>query len=87
MQGATFFSESVSMEDREHLQPILESYGVFRPLKTILPSGIHLLFTLGLDILAIVYAVLHPDEKSKCKEYFIIIYVHIGLWFLTLVNK
>ncbi|XP_018577051.1 transmembrane protein 192 isoform X2 [Anoplophora glabripennis] len=73
------------MEDREHLQPILESYGVFKPLNTIPAFGIHLLFTLALDIVSIVYVVLHPDEKSKCKEYFIVIYIHIGLWFLTLV--
>ncbi|KAJ8943018.1 hypothetical protein NQ318_008336 [Aromia moschata] len=83
--GATFFSESVNMEDREHLQPILESYGVFKPLKTTPIFSLHLLFTLALDVVAIVYSVLHPDENSKCREYFIIIYIHIGLWFLTLV--
>ncbi|KAJ8924041.1 hypothetical protein NQ315_006818 [Exocentrus adspersus] len=83
--GATFFSESVNMEDREHLQPILDSYGTFKPVNTIPVFSFHLLFTLALNVLAIVYAVLHPDEKSKCKEYFIIIYIHIGLWFLTLV--
>lgn len=74
------------MEDREHLQPILDSYGVFKPLNTIPVFSIHLLFTLSLNIISIVYAVLYPDEKSKCKEYFIIIYTHIGLWFLTLVS-
>ncbi|KAJ8926542.1 hypothetical protein NQ314_021081 [Rhamnusium bicolor] len=83
--GATFFSESVNMADREHLQPILDSYGTFRPLKTIPIFSIHLLYTLALNIIAIIYAVIHPNEKSKCKEYFIIIYIHIGLWFLTLV--
>ncbi|KAJ8979639.1 hypothetical protein NQ317_001346 [Molorchus minor] len=83
--GATFFSESVNMEDRELIQPILDSYGTFKPLKTIPLFSIHLLFILSLDITAIVYAILHPDEKSKCKEYFILIYIHVGLWFLTLV--
>lgn len=72
------------MEDREHLEPILESFGVF-PVKTIPYVSFHLLFTVILNIVAIVFAILHPDEKSKCKEYFIIIYMHIALWFLTLV--
>lgn len=70
----------------EQLQPILDSYGVFKPLKTIPIFSLHLLFTVALDIVAIVYAIIHPDEKSKCREYFIIIYLHIGLWFFTLVS-
>ncbi|XP_060532095.1 transmembrane protein 192 [Cylas formicarius] len=82
--GATFFSESVNMEEREHLQPILDSYGVFKPIKTIPIFSFHLMFTFVLNIIAIVYSVLHPDEKSKCREYFIIIYIHIALWFLTI---
>lgn len=85
-QGATFFSESINVEDRALLQPILDSYGVFKPLRTSPVVSLHLLFTLALDIVAIVYAVIHPDEKSKCREYFIIIYLHIGLWFFTLVS-
>lgn len=85
-QGATFFSESVNMGDREMLQPILDSYGVFKPLKTAPLFTLHLLFTLALDIVAIVYAAIHPDEKSKCREYFLVIYLHIGLWVFTLVS-
>nr|XP_023027597.1 transmembrane protein 192 isoform X1 [Leptinotarsa decemlineata] len=83
--GATFFSESVNMEDREHMQPILDSYGVFKPLKTIPPFSVHLLFTVILDIIAIVYAIQHPDQNGRCREYFLIIYLHIGLWFITLI--
>lgn len=86
LQGATFFSESLNMEDRQLLQPILDSYGVFKPLRTTPIFSFHLLFTVALDIIAIVYAIIHPDEKSKCREYFIIIYLHIGLWFFTLVS-
>jgi len=82
--GATFFSESVNMDDREHLQPILDSFDGFKPVKTIHLFGVHLLFTLALDIVSIVYAIIHPDESSKCREYFIVIYIHIALWFLTL---
>lgn len=74
------------MEDRQLLQPILDSYGIFKPLKTISLFSFHLLFTVVLDIVAIVYAIKHPDENSKCREYFIIIYLHIGLWFFTLVS-
>ncbi|CAG9858118.1 unnamed protein product [Phyllotreta striolata] len=82
--GATFFSESVNMDDRQHLQPILDSYGVFKPLKTIPHFTVHLVFTLIVEIIAIVYAINHPDQTHKCREYFLIIYLHIGLWFLTL---
>ncbi|KAK9875523.1 hypothetical protein WA026_007912 [Henosepilachna vigintioctopunctata] len=82
--GATFFGDSDTMENRE-LQPILENYGVFRPLKTVPIFTIHLLYTLGLEILAIAYAVMHPDENHRCVEYFVIIYAHIGLWFLSLL--
>ncbi|XP_056636208.1 transmembrane protein 192 isoform X1 [Diorhabda sublineata] len=77
--------ESVNMDDREHLQPILDSYGVFKPIRTIPLFGIHLIFSCALTIIAICYAAIHPDEKSKCREYFVIIYLHIGLWFLTLI--
>ncbi|RZC04995.1 transmembrane protein 192 [Asbolus verrucosus] len=83
--GATFFSESGNMGDSEYLQPILESYGTFRPLNTAPIFSIHLISTLVLEIAAIVFAVQHPDEKNKCREYFIIIYAHAGLWFLTLI--
>ena len=74
------------MADSEYLQPILESYGTFRPLNTVPAFSIHLLVTLALEILAIIYAVKHPDESSRCQEYFIVIYVHVGLWFITLVS-
>lgn len=75
------------MGDSQYLQPILESYGAFRPLKTIPAFSIHLLATLVLEIMAIVFAIKHPDEQSKCKEYFVIIYAHAALWFLTLVRQ
>ncbi|KAJ3637810.1 hypothetical protein MTP99_001237 [Tenebrio molitor] len=83
--GATFFSESGNMADAEYLQPILESYGTFRPLNTVPAFSVHLLAALALEIVAIVFAVQHPDESSKCREYFIIIYIHVGLWFVTLI--
>ncbi|XP_050514076.1 transmembrane protein 192 [Diabrotica virgifera virgifera] len=83
--GATFFSESVNMDDRQHLQPILDSYGGFKPLKTVSLFSVHLLVIFILDLLAIGYAVKHPDEKSRCREYFVVIYLHIGLWFATLI--
>ncbi|CAH0550536.1 unnamed protein product [Brassicogethes aeneus] len=83
--GANFFSESVNVDDREHLQPILESFGVFKPLKTAPLFSLHLVYTTALNILAIVFAVRHPDQNSRCREYFILIYIHIGLWLLTLV--
>lgn len=73
------------MDDRELLAPILESYGIFKPLKTIPLMSFHLIATLALEITAIVYAVLHPDEANRCREYFFLIYIQIGLWFLTLV--
>lgn len=73
------------MESRE-MQPILENYGTFKPLKTVPVFAIHLLYTLGLEIMAITYAIIHPDEKHRCMEFFLIIYAHIGLWFLTLVS-
>lgn len=73
------------MEDQQQLQPILDSVVGFTPLKTHHLFSAHLLFTLILDIVAIVYAFKHPDEGSKCKEYFIIIYFHIAYWFVTLI--
>jgi len=83
--GATFFSDSANMDDREYLQPILESYGIFRPLKTIPLFSIHLICALSIEIAAIVLAALKPNEATKCAEYFYLIYAHVALWFLTLV--
>ncbi|CAH1988671.1 unnamed protein product [Acanthoscelides obtectus] len=83
--GATFFSESVNVDDREHLHPTEETIGTFKPLQTAHLYSLQLLFTFILDILAIYYAVEHPDPKNKCREYFAIIYIHIGLWIFTLV--
>lgn len=73
------------MDDREQLQPILDSFGEFKKIQTVPLFGLHLLFTLVLDIVAIVYAVTHSDVNSRCREYFIIIYIHVALWFLTFV--
>lgn len=86
VKGATFFSESGAMEDREYLQPILASYGMFRPLRTHHVFGLHLLATLALDIATVVFTVLRPNEKFLCREYFALIYAHVGLWVLTLVR-
>ncbi|KAL1513682.1 hypothetical protein ABEB36_003059 [Hypothenemus hampei] len=83
--GATFFSESVNMDDRENLLPVLESFGKFKPVPTVPLFSIHLFFTLILDILAIFFASSHPDQKSWCNEYFIIAYLHIAFWLLTCV--
>ncbi|CAH1183019.1 unnamed protein product [Ceutorhynchus assimilis] len=81
--GATFFSESVNMDDRELLQPVLDSFGGFAPIRTAPLYSFHLLFTFVLDIVAIVYAVTHPALDSKCTEYFVILYLHVALWFIT----
>ncbi|KAK4885240.1 hypothetical protein RN001_001511 [Aquatica leii] len=81
--GATFFSESTNMEDREYLQPILESFGIFKPLKTIFPFSIHLLAFCALEIAALVFTTCRLSEE--CRDYFTIIYSHVGLWFLTLI--
>ncbi|VEN43820.1 unnamed protein product [Callosobruchus maculatus] len=83
--GATFFSESVNVDDREHLHPTAQEIGPFKPLQTGNLFSLHLLFTIVLDVIAIYYAVEHPDPKSKCREYFAILYIHIGLWIFTLV--
>ncbi|KAB0804517.1 hypothetical protein PPYR_01487 [Photinus pyralis] len=83
--GATFFSESTNVEDREYLQPILESYGIFKPLNTIIPFSIHLLAIFTLEVMAIVFAAIHLNKDYQCREYFVLIYAHVGLWFLTLV--
>lgn len=82
--GATFFSESTNMDD-DYLQPILESYGRFKPLRTIPSFSFHLLGALAIEIAAIVIAIKHPDEKTKCTEYFILIYAHVAFWFFTLI--
>lgn len=86
LQGATFFSESGAMEDREYLQPILASYGIFKPMKTVHLFNLHLLATLVIEVSAVVYTILHPNQKNECREYFYIIYGHVALWFLTLVS-
>lgn len=75
------------MDDREQLQPILDSFGGFQKVQTVPLFSLHLLFTLILDIVAIAYAVSHPDPGSRCREYFIVIYIHIALWFLTFVSS
>lgn len=75
------------MEDREYLQPILASYGMFRPLRTHYAFILHLIATVALDIAAIVLTVLRPDERFNCREYFFLIYGHVGLWILTLVSS
>lgn len=74
------------MEDRELLQEDLDLIKTFKPLKTISHAGVHLFFTLGLEVTAIVLAVLRPDDKYKCQSYFILLYIHVGLWFLTWVR-
>ncbi|XP_022912907.1 transmembrane protein 192 isoform X2 [Onthophagus taurus] len=83
--GATFFSESQNMDEREYLEPILESYGVFKPLRSIPVITLHLITTLGLEITAIIYTIIHPEKDSNCREYFTLIYIELGLWLLTLV--
>nr|CAI5847161.1 unnamed protein product [Callosobruchus analis] len=85
--GATFFSESVNVDDREHLQSTAEEIGPFKPLQTGHLFGLHLLFTFVLDIIAIYYAVEHPDPKSRCREYFAILYIHIGLWVVDQITR
>lgn len=75
------------MEDRGQLEPILASYGIFKPLRTVLPFVLHLSSSLAIEILALVYVFLHPNEQNRCKEYFIVIYAQAALWFLTFVSK
>ncbi|XP_066262296.1 transmembrane protein 192 [Euwallacea similis] len=83
--GATFFSESVNMADQEQLLPVLDSFGSFKPINTTPLFGFHLLMTFILDILIIVYAATHSDPAGKCREYYLIMYLHVVLWFLTLL--
>ncbi|XP_066142519.1 transmembrane protein 192 [Euwallacea fornicatus] len=83
--GATFFSESVNMADLEQLLPVLDSFRGFKPVRTTPLFGFHLLVTFVLDILIIVYAGIHPDPAGKCREYYLIMYLHVVLWFLTLL--
>lgn len=86
--GAIFFSESVNMADSEPLLPTLEFFGTigtFQSLKTCPLFSLHLVFTVLLDVLAIVYAASHPDTASRCREYFVIIYLHVAFWFFTLL--
>lgn len=85
--GATFFSDSANMEDQEHLQPHLESYKIFKPLRTILPASVQFVATFVVLVTALVFVnldILQPDEESnKCRSYFIVLYMHVAFWFLT----
>lgn len=74
------------MDERQLLHPIEDSEGRFKPLQTTPIFYLHLLATLALEITAIVYAIVHPDVNGKCREYFILIYLHVGFWFFTLVS-
>lgn len=73
------------MDDRQLLHAVDESENRFKPLNTIPIFTLHFLTTLALEITAIAYAIKHPDPNGKCREYFILIYIHVGLWFFTLV--
>lgn len=73
------------MDDRQLLTPVSESDGRFKPLKTTPILTIYFVALLALEIMAIVYAILHPDIHNKCREYFLLIYMHVAFWFLTLV--
>ncbi|KAF5303618.1 hypothetical protein FQA39_LY09865 [Lamprigera yunnana] len=83
--GATFFSESTNMEDREYLQPILESFGVFTPLTTIIPFSIHLIVFALIEIMAIIFMASHPNGVYDCRGYYALLYSHVAFWFLTLI--
>lgn len=74
------------MDDTALLAPNLEVIKTFRPLNTVTASTLQLLFALGLEITAIVLAVCRPDEKYKCQSYFLLLYIHVALWFVTLVS-
>lgn len=75
------------MDDAELLAPNLELIKTFHPLKTVCATTLHLIFTLGLEITALVLAICRPDERYKCQSYFLLLYIHVGLWFITLVRK
>ncbi|KAF5308172.1 hypothetical protein FQR65_LT06352 [Abscondita terminalis] len=83
--GATFFSESTNIEEREYLQPILASFGVFKCLKTVVPFSILIIAFCALEIAAIFVTIYQLSEQDHCREYFALIYSHVGLWFLTLI--
>lgn len=74
------------MDERQLLHPIEDSESRFKQLRTVPIFTVHLLATLALEITAIVYAILHPEPNGKCREYFILIYLHVAFWFLTLVS-
>lgn len=75
------------MDDRQLLTPVAEWDSQFKPLNTVPIFALHFLFTIALEVTAIVYAIIHPDVHSKCKEYFTLLYMHVGFWFLTLVSN
>lgn len=81
-EDTTYFGNSETLDDRD-LQPILGHYGSFKPLKTILPFAAHTLYIFVLQVMSIIFTFSHPDQN--CLEYYIIIYTHSGLWFLTLL--
>lgn len=74
------------MDNTELLAPDLELIKNFRPLKTVGATTLQLICTLGLEITAIVLAIVRPDEKYKCQSYFLLLYIHVALWFVTLVR-
>lgn len=74
------------MDDTELLREDLDLISCFKPLKTTVHFGLHLVFTLSLEITAIVLAILRPDDKYKCQSYFILLYLHVALWFITWVS-
>lgn len=85
--GATFFSESVNMDDRQYLIPTLESHGTFKTLRIIPAVIMHIIFALVTVIEATIYCVLWlvGKEKEHGHLYFGIFYLQCTLWFLTLV--
>lgn len=72
-------------DSRQLLTPVTESDGRFKPLKTTPIYVVYFMASLALEITAIAYAIIHPDIRNKCREYFILIYMHVSFWFLTLV--
>ncbi|XP_044738045.1 transmembrane protein 192 [Chrysoperla carnea] len=67
--------------DDEELMPQIKE---FRPLRTIIPMIIELLFITGLEVSSIILIV-RQERDEKCLSYFILLYLHAAHWFITVI--
>lgn len=82
--GATFFNSSTD-EDGRLVSQGMAGHHIFTPLPTIPFSSIHLAVSTLISVVGIVLAIKHADEEHRCRAYYIMIYLHILFWFLTLI--